>query len=383
MADLAIPCVVMRGGTTRGLFFRREDLSDEPARRDRALVAAVGGPDPRQVDGLGGADLLLSKVVVLWPGGREGIDVEVTFGSAAPGRTAPAYGANCGNLISAVALYAVEEGLVSPGAGPATVRMYNTDSRSIIEGRLGEAPADLEQVCRLAGMPASGSWVELDFLAPSCTVQGKFLPTGRAVDVVRLSDGSQVQFTLIDCGALYAFVPAGQFGLDMARLTPEIQHNAETMRRFESVRSQAAVLAGLVDRPADALARTPAVPKLALVGPPADFAAKDQGTLAAGAMDLTSRIISTQEFHQAYAVTGAIATAAAAAVQGSVVAQAASLPGKQRGWTRLRIGHPTGVIACSVHAVDGPAGLTVDRARIGRTARRVMAGKVLVPDGPQ
>lgn len=382
MRDLAIPCIVMRGGTSRGLFFRREDLPADDKARDRVLVAAVGGPDPRQVDGIGGADLLLSKIVVLSPSARTGVDIDVTFGSVAPGRATPAYGANCGNLIAAAALYAAQEHLVATSEGQATVRMYNTDSDSIIEGRLGGAePAGRAEICRLAGMPASGTWVDLDFLAPTGTAQEKLLPTGNPRDRIRLEGGLEIHLSLIDCGAMYVFIQASQLGMDAAKITAEVQNHASAMKLFESIRGRAAVLAGLVHNPEDALTQSPAVPKLGLVGPAASYILEGQtAAVEAGAMDLASRIISTQKYHQAYAVTGAIATAAAAAVEGSVVAQVAPAisPGAD-GWTQLRIGHPTGVIACSVHATGTGAAVTIDRARIGRTARAVMAGEVLVP----
>jgi hypothetical protein len=380
----------MRGGTSRGLFFRQEDLPPDPHLRDRLLVAAVGGPDPRQVDGLGGADLLLSKIAILGPSERPAVDLEVTFASAAPGRTRPAYGANCGNLIAAAALYAVEEHMVWPQRGRWIVRIYDTDSEMIVEGRLGADPPDRDEICRLAGMPASGQWVDLDFLAPSGAVQDRFWPTGNACDRVKLEDGTRLDMSLIDCGTLYAFVPAAQLGLETERITISVQNDAATMKLFETIRGHAAVLAGLVKNPADALTDSPAVPKLALVGPAASYRLEGAGpgqatTVQAGAMDLTSRIISTQKYHQAYAVTGAIATAAAAAVEGSVVAQAAGARcrGEADGWSTLRIGHPSGVIAASVHVADNATGVIVDRARIGRTARTLMTGTILVPgDAP-
>ncbi len=140
------PCIVMRGGTSRGLFFHKRDMPQDFELRDRILMAAMGGPDPRQVDGLGGADLLLSKAVTVGPSEREAVDVDCTFFSIPPGKQKVAKGANCGNLISAVALFAVEEGIVTAEQGEAQVRVYNTDSDTLVEARIRDGTLGLPRL---------------------------------------------------------------------------------------------------------------------------------------------------------------------------------------------------------------------------------------------
>jgi len=385
-------CAVMRGGTTRGVFFHAGDLPADAARRDAILVSVVGGHDPRQVDGLGGADLLLSKVALVWPSERVDADVECAFGSITPGSTRVKYGANCGNLSSAVALFARQEGLVREDAEG--VRIYNPDSGTSMEARWRAwDPAFRSRMASTSGMPVTGDLVELTFIAPEATATGRLLPTGRAVDCLVMPGGRPVRASIVDAGALYVFLDAAEVGLPAAA-SDELRADAELAALCEDLRGQAAVLTGLVEKAADARALTPAVPKLAFVRPPADFCTEGGHVpIAAGEVDFIGRIVSSQSFHKAYAVTGAIAAAAAAVVPGSVVAAAAGLNGSSKAGDgppspgplavrHLRIGHPTGVIDCMLEAAcDGDGGqLSVRRASVMRSARRIMEGRCFFED---
>lgn len=369
-----VRCAVMRGGTTRGVFFHAGDLPRDPARRDALLMAVVGGPDPRQVDGLGGADLLLSKVALVWPSARPDADVECQFGSVTPGSTRIKYGANCGNLSAAVACFARQDGLLAPGAECA--RIYNPDSGASMEARWRTWDPRLRgELASTSGMPASGDLIELTFLSPAATATGRLLPTGRATDCLDLPGGGQVVASIVDAGALYVFLRADDVGLPVAATTDALKGDARLAALCEHLRGQAAVLAGLVSDPADALRKTPAVPKLSFVRPPVTYKTEGQGVDVAEAnVDLVGRIVSSQAFHKAYAVTGAIATAAAAVVPGSVVAGvvAASADAGRR---PLRIGHPTGVIECRLDAQETGGEVVVRCATVLRTARRIMEGR--------
>jgi len=367
-------CVVMRGGTTRGVFFHAADLPADPPSRDAALLAVIGGSDPRQVDGLGGADLLLSKVALVWPSERPGAEVECRFGSITPGSGRVKYGSNCGNLSSAVACFARQEGLVAADAAQVTI--HNPDSGTFMEARWRDWEPQLRsRMASTSGMPVSGELVELTFLSPEATATGHLLPTGRAIDCLKLPDGRPVQASIVDAGALYVFLDPGQVGLPEGATSDQLRGNARLAALCEDLRGQAAVLAGLADEAAEALARTPAVPKLSFVRPPADYRAEGSGVeVEASEIDLVGRIVSSQSFHKAYAVTGAIATAAAAAVPGSVVA--AAMGGE---WTpgtrRVRIGHPSGIIECTLETCVSGSGIEIRRAGVLRTARRIMEGR--------
>ncbi len=354
-------------------------------------MAAAVGLDSRHVDGIGGGDLLLNKVAIVSKSRRADADVEVTFGCLPAGAAQVAYGANCGNLVAAAALYASQEGLAQTRSD-GVVRVYSADSDCLIEARHGGLVDDRRrEICQSAGMPATGTWVDLDFLSPSGTAQPRLLPTGNASDHVRLG-GMDIEVSIVDCGALYVFIRAQDLGLDIARIGKDVQHNIAAMRLLETIRGHAAVMAHIVDKPQDALALSPAIPKLALVGPPESYSLDGpDGAVSGNMIDLTSRIISTQKFHNAYAVTGAIATAAAVAVEGSIVARCVPLrrrleqrettrAAEATNWLHLRIGHPTGSIGCSIKAISTKADITIDRARIGRTARRIMTGEILLPE---
>lgn len=375
-----VRCVVMRGGTTRGLFFRADALPTDPSVRDRVLMAVVGGPDPRQVDGIGGADLLLSKVAVVWPSKRSDADVECRFGSVPPGSETVNYGANCGNLTAAVALYSWQEGLA--GRRRETLRIFNPDTNSVVEARLRSSDRSRQfRSGESSGMPMTGSLVELAFISPSATASDGLIPTGNAVDALEMPDGRRVPASIIDSGALYVFLRGSDLGLSTAANSGDVQNDAETMATLEHLRGQAAILCGLASDPAEAKVASAAVPKLAFVGPPIDYRTEGMGLpISADDVDLLARIISNHNFHKAYAVTGAVATASAAVVTGSVVNEIAAA-GVDRAAGRLRIGHPTGIMDCTVRWSGSGNEVVIESAHVLRTARRIMEGENFLPDG--
>jgi methylitaconate Delta-isomerase len=367
-------CVVMRGGTSRGVFFDAAELPTEAAHRDAILLSVIGGSDPRQVDGLGGADLLLSKVALVWPSTRADADVECRFGSITPGSPVVKFGANCGNLSSAAACFARDEGLVAPGAG--CVRLFNPDSGTSMEARWRGWESQLRsQLAATSGMPVSGDLVELSFLSPVGTATGRLLPTGRAADCLRLPDGRPVRASLVDAGAFYVFLDPRDVGLRLDATTDQLRVDPDLAALCEDLRGQAAVLAGLVPRPADAISVTPAVPKLSFVSAPRAYRTEGRHVpVSPDEVDLVGRIVSSQSFHKAYAVTGAIATAAAAAVAGSVVSSTAGHD-TPAGRQVVRIGHPTGIIECTLDVAHRDGGVAIERATVLRSARRIMEGR--------
>ena len=379
--DDFLRCVVMRGGTSRGVFFHERDLPRDQGHRDRTILAALGAPDPRQVDGLGGGDLLLSKAAIVKPSASSDADVECTFANVAPGKDLPTYGTNCGNLVSAVAVFAIDEGLVDPQRGGSLVRIHNRNSGIFIDANVQPVTEEMRNPCELAGMPTTGFCVEMDFIDPVGTTQSRLLPTGGSRDTIRLKNGRLVDATIVDAGALYVFVRAEDVGLSGTETSAEIQSRPGVLEDLEYVRGAAAKLLGLVDAPEEAIRLTPDVPKLAFVGPPTDYRLGGSPAIVdAGSIDLVSRIVSSQQYHRAYAVTAAIATAAAAMVQGSTVQVATGMEAGS-GMRRVRIGHPSGVIECGVECSSGEKMPVILRSRITRTARRIMEGRIFVPNG--
>lgn len=376
-----VRCVVMRGGTSRGLFFYESDLPHCREQRDQAIMAAMGAPDPRQVDGLGGGDSLLSKACIVARSSAVDTDVECEFANIAPGKSRPTWGTNCGNLVAAVGLFAIDEGLVESRDGRATVRIRNRNTGGLIVAQIGSIYDEKRNDYSISGMTETGSCVHLSFPDPVGTVQGHLLPTGNERDAVLMPDGSKVDISIVDAGAMYVFVNAASMGLTATETGFEMFGLPSKMNELEYLRCAAAKMAGLVDDAADATRLTPDIPKLAFVSPATDHsidASSDK--IDARSVDLVSRIISSQKFHNAYAVTAAIATAAAASVRGSTVHE---VTGKDLGCglQKLRIGHPSGIMGCSVEIKEDSGGQVILRARITRTARRIMEGVVFVPGG--
>lgn len=361
-----IPCVAMRGGTTRGFFFHVQDVPRDPRARDELLLALVAGAEGHQADGIGGADLLLSKVALVGPSTRVGCDVDVVYGAITPGSARIKYGSNCGNLSAAAGLFAFEEGLVDERA-PA-VRIHNPDSYRVVEARLldrgaAEGPTERGAPGAHASGPTTGTRVELAFERPGGTLGRGLLPTGRPVEGIDI-DGLSVEVSVVDAGAVYVFVPSTAVGLDSATGPLDAERGRALLRFADRVRRRVAVKIGAAPSEELADAVSPNVPKVAFV------------SAGRGGADCSARIVSSQSLHGAYAVTGAIATLAAAVVGESVVGRVvgATHPGR----LDLRIGHPSGVLDASIDfSRDGEP--VVERALVTRTARRLMAGALYAP----
>lgn len=371
----------MRGGTSKGVFFRKEDLPTDLELQDRIILAAFGSPDPyaRQIDGLGGATSTTSKVAVIGPRPGEPGTVDYTFGQVSI--TAPLVDrrGNCGNLSAAVGPYALDEGMVEAHEPETTVRIYNTNTRKYIVARVpveyGKAKVDGEYC--IAGVPGAGARVSLEFERPGGAVTGKFLPTGRAQEVLRTESGP-VTVSIVDAANPVVFVRAQDLGLKGWELPAEVDSNADLLARIEDVRAAAAVTIGLTRDATDASRNSPAVPKIAFVSPPADHPLTSGVKIPGTDIDLVARIMSMGRLHSAYAITGAICTAGAARVEGTVVWEV--IPVERRVSPEVRIGHPSGAVAVGV-SVDSSGGEPEYlRATVHRTARRIMDGYVYVPE---
>jgi hypothetical protein len=363
------PAVFMRGGTSRALFFRRDDLPDDRALWDRIFQAALGGPDPygRQLDGLGGGYSSTSKVAVIGPPSRPDVDVDYTFAQVDVTTQRVDYRGNCGNISSAVGPYAIDEGLVSlnpqpstlsPGAPERAVRFFNTNTKKVIVAHvpIADRGAAVDGDFELPGVPGRGARIALDFLDPGGAVTGKLLPTGSPRDELE-----GVAASLVDATNPMVFVRAADLGLNGAEPPDALDADAALLARLERIRAAATVRMGMAPDLPTATERSPAVPKIALVAPG-----------GGGASDLTVRLVSMGKFHRAVALTGAMCLAVAAHLPGTLVAEAA---GRLSPGAEVRIGHPAGVLPIAANVEDGQA----KSVRVYRTARRLMEGWVRVP----
>ena len=371
MSQIALPAVFMRGGTSKGLFFHRRDLPAERAEWDALFLAALGSPDPhgRQLDGMGGGISSLSKVVVVSPSERPGVDLDYLFGQVAVERARVDYRSNCGNLSAAVGPFAVDEGLVQAADGMAALTLHNCNLGQTIETRfaVAEGRAVVEGETVLDGVAGRGAPIRLSFLEPGGAVTGRLLPSGRARDVLDVPGAGPIEATLIDASTALVIVRADALGLSGVELPDAIEADPALAARLEAIRRAGATAMGLKPE-------TESVPKVGFVAPPADAPTLSGARLAADSVDLTARAVSMGRPHRALPLTAALAFAAAARIPGTLAAEAA----RPAEGSPVRLGHPSGVaeVAVDLAAADPPH---VARLTVTRTARRLMEGRVLVP----
>lgn len=375
-----IPCVLMRGGTSRGLFVMRNELPADPELRDRVILRMFGSPDVRQIDGIGGADPLTSKLAIIGPPTRQDADVDYTFAQVSIDRPFVDYAGNCGNISAAVGPFAIDEGLVDAVEPITRVRIHQTNTRCIL---VAEVPvvngrAAVEGECHIDGVPGTGACIRLDFSRTAGAVTGSLLPTASPRDRLELPDGKAIEVSVIDAGTPTVFVRARDLGLRGTEAPAEIDGDRPLLERIERIRGTVAARLGIVERPDQAAEKSPYLPFFALIGEPTDDAAPLAGrAVRAEEVDFTARLLFMLRTHKAYPVTGAVATGAAARIPGTIVHELAKPESLRR--PEVRIGHPAGVLALEVAVLSDGESFRLEKAAIIRTARRIMEGYILVP----
>ncbi|QPP07502.1 hypothetical protein G4Z16_15150 [Streptomyces bathyalis] len=378
---MQVPAVLMRGGTSRGLFFHESDLPADPELRDRFILAAYGSPDPyrRQVDGVGGATSATSKVAIIADGSHLGVDVTYEFGQVSIDRPLVDRTGTCGNMSAAVGIFAVDEGLV-PATDPVTqVKFLNINTGKAVTAHVPTRDGRFDPAGDFAmpGVPGTGSSIRLDYLHPGGAVTGSLLPTGQTVDKVEVPGIGTVEMSVVDAANPLLFVRWEALGLTGRELPDEIDSDPELLARLELVRASAGVHIGTATSAGDATKRTPSVPKLALVGPPCDYPLPDGRVQSPAGQTLRASMMSMGRLHRSYALSGAICTAVAAAIPGTLVSQVARAGSPD---DEIRIAHPSGVLPMTAQVERNGEGWAVPVVSGYRTGRRLMAGEVLVPD---
>ena len=353
----AIPCTLMRGGTSKGLYFHVDALPRERAARDRVLLAAMGSPDLRQIDGVGWAHPLTSKVAVIGPATRADADVDYLFLQVRVDKAEVSDTQNCGNIVAGVGPWAIENGLVVAADDVTAVRihMVNTASIAVAHVCTPGRVVEYEGHARIDGVPGSAAAIPIDFLDVTGSSCGSLLPTGQVVDRV---DGIEV--TCIDNGMPVVILRAADLGKSGAESPAELEAYTALKARLERIRLSLGPRMNL----GDVAKKT--VPKMSLVS----------AALHGGA--LNTRTFIPHRVHEAIGVLGAVSVATACVLPGSVAAQLAGLGGAG-GEHRLDIEHPSGFFTVDISvAVDGGT-LSVRRSALLRTARKLMRGEVFVP----
>src|SRR5579859_6719374 len=352
-----IPCVLMRGGTSRGPYFLASDLPADPAGRDRVLLQVMGSPHPLQVDGLGGANTLTSKVAIVSRSRRAGADVDYLFAQVSVTDAFVDTKPNCGNMLSGVGPFAIESGLVAAGNPTTLVRIFNVNTQTLVEAVVQTPGGGVEYAgdTRIDGVAEPAAPIKLTFLDAYGGVTGKLLPTGSLVDRI---DG--VDATCIDMAMPVMIVAAEALGKNGGERPEDLDADRPLMQRIESMRLEAGRRMGMGD-----------VSKLVVPKP----------VLVSGSQNgkgIRSRYFTPLACHKSHAVTGALAVGTACAMPGSVASRYVQ-PRDFSGGV-LRIEHPSGAIEVDLEVHETPQGRSVKRAALVRTARRIFEGSVLVPE---
>lgn len=371
-----IPAVYMRGGTSKGVYLLAKDLPSDSALRDQVILDIYGSPDPRQINGMGGADPLTSKVAILSISERPNVDIDYTFGYVGIKNAAVDYEGNCGNISSGVGVYAIRQGLVKAVEPVTRVVIFNTNTSKIIEALIpvkdGEVVFDGDYA--IAGVPGHGAKIVMNFPNSAGSKTGRLLPTGNVRDTIELTDGRSIQVSLVDAANPAVFVRAMDIGLTGKELPQDCELNPGILSIMEDIRTTAGVMMGLASSK-DRVG--PAVPKVAFVAAAQDYQSSEGTQILAGDVDLLARTKAMAEMHKTYAVTGGICIAAAALIEGTVVNEVCSAQGIASG--DVRIGHPSGVLDVFVNVQKtSETSWELTQAGVCRTAKPIMDGEVYV-----
>ncbi len=386
--QLRIPATYMRGGTSKGVFFRLQDLPEAaqvpgPA-RDALLMRVIGSPDPygKHTDGMGGATSSTSKCVILSKSEVPGHDVDYLYGQVAIESAFVDWSGNCGNLSAAVGPFAIANGLIDPTRVPrdgnCTVRIWQANIGKTIVAHVPVTDGQVQETgdFELDGVPFPAAEIVLEFVDPADEGEddGAMFPTGNLVDELDVPGIGTLGVTLINAGIPTVFVNAADIGYTGTELQPAINEDPAALARFEAIRAHAALRMGLIERIEDA-ARRQHTPKVAFVSPAAGYVASSGKAIDAGDIDLNVRALSMGKLHHAMMGTAAVAIGTAAAIPGTLVNTAAG--GGAR--TSVRFGHPSGTLRVGAEAALVDGRWQVARAIMSRSARVLMEGAVRVP----
>lgn len=387
--QVRLPATYMRGGTSKGVFFRLQDLPERAqvhgAARDALLMRVIGSPDPygKQIDGMGGATSSTSKTVILAKSSRPDHDVDYTFGQVSIDKAFVDWSGNCGNLSAAVGPFAIANGLVDPARVPkngvATIRIWQTNISKTIVAHVPMTDGAVQETgdFELDGVTFPAAEVQLEFMDPAAEEEGaggSMFPTGNVVDRLEVPGIGTFDATMINAGIPTIFVNAEDIGYTGTELQDAINGDPKALARFEAMRAHGAIRMGLI-KSLDEAAKRQHTPKIAFVAKPKDYVASSGKRVGAGDADLLVRAMSMGKLHHAMMGTAAVAIGTAAAIPGTLVNLAAG-HGER---SSVRFGHPSGTLRVGAEAKRVNGEWTVTKAIMSRSARVLMEGWVRVP----
>jgi 2-methylaconitate cis-trans-isomerase PrpF len=369
--QIRVPVTLMRGGTSKAVFLAHRDVPADPQARERFLLALFGSPDIRQIDGLGGADILTSKCAIIGPPSRPDADIDYTFVQIGIDQPTVSYEIVCGNISSATGVYALQEKLVPVQEPFSTIRVHNTNTGKILRMTVQCADGEplVEGDCEVDGVPGTGAEVALDYSDTSGSATGKLLPTGQASDKVYVERlGKEITVSIVDVGTICVFIRAEDVGVTGTELPGQL--DADIYKIADDIRRWTAERCNL-----DATALTP---YQILIGPPQDYRNNAGDRLVrASEVDLVARmVIKDGVMHKAFPGGGSVCLSVAAQIPGTVPAEARASHASP---SRIRIGHPSGVIGIYAN-VEGSASddWVVREVHFTRTARRLFDGTAYI-----
>ena len=387
-AQIKIPATYMRGGTSKGIFFKLDDLpaaAQTPgAARDKILLRVIGSPDPygKQIDGLGNASSSTSKAVILSKSAEPDHDVDYLFGQVSIDKPFVDWSGNCGNLTAAVGAFAISNGLVDaariPSDGLCTVRIWQANIRKTIIAHVQITGGQVQETgdFELDGVTFPAAEVQIEFLDPADDGEegGAMFPTGNLVDELEVPGIGTFPVTLINAGIPTIFLNAADIGYQGTELQEHINNDEQALAKFETIRAYGALKMGLIADISEAAARQH-TPKVAFVAAPQDYVSSSGKPVAAADVDLLVRALSMGKLHHAMMGTAAVAIGTAAAIPGTLVNLAAGGGGREA----VRFGHPSGTLRVGAQAKLENGEWKVTKAIMSRSARVIMEGFVRVP----
>ena len=367
------PCTIMRGGTSKGIFLMEKDLPEDPGLRDRIILAVFGSPDIRQIDGLGCADSLTSKIAIIGPAKKSDYDIDYNFGAVGIDKAFVDYSANCGNISSAVGPYAVDKGLVKAVEPFTIVRIYNANTKKMIYSRVPVKKGKVvwEGDYAIDGCPGTAAKIELSFMDPGGATTGKLLPTGNVVDELKLDTGESYRVTIVDAGNPTAFVRAEELKLRGNELPAEFDQDMATRAKLEAIRKKVGEMMGIPV--------SQSIPKISFIAPAQDFKTVTGKVVGKDSVSMLARVMAMGKMHKTFAITAGIPAAIGAVIPNSVVNQVVAGGKPVPTDKEIVIGHPSGMMDVKVEMRIEKGQPHIVSCTVGRTARKIMDGQVYVP----
>lgn len=375
----AIRATIQRAGSSKGIYLLENDLPKDSALREKVILAIFGSPDKRQIDGLGGADPLTSKVAIVGPSKRDGIDVDYTFGQVAFDQAKVHTHAICGNISSGVGPFAIDQGLVDAVEPVTTVKIYNTNTQKVFIAQVPvkDGRAAIEGDYEIAGVPGTGAKVTLDFSDTAGALSGKLLPTGNVIDTIELNENEKLTVSIVDAATCQVFVRAEDLGLTGTETPQEIDSQPDLLKKLETIRCIAATMAGLAESPETAAIESRNTPHIVFFSESKEYTNYlTQEKIYDSEIDIVARAMFMQIMHKTYAGTGSICTSVAASIPGTIIYEAVKKSAISN--QLVRIGHPAGVMPVEVEIEHDGKEYKLKKAAIGRTSRRIMDGYVYI-----